>query len=453
MAMEMEESDDDQIVPWEVLRPRIAVAVKSEHLTVLHHHMMLARPKSRVDQMKCIYEGIGIHFRPYATYRNVAPIFQLKKSRFATLVKKPADWKPAATEHFKFPPEQEAGFVTEVLDRYSKGSPFTPSVFIRWVKESTGVDVTDGYIPSFLGRQLGQIQKGIASPLEAKRYTVEQEYVDAYVQDLFEFVQGIPTCLLFNAEESGIDEYVDAKRKHVLAPATADPSHLVYSVQRKPNHITLLPLINFSDGNFCQFIVTRRRTTDADVFTHGLRRNIDLRLEYSETGYMTTELFLLWAREIFFPSLVKVRAANNTGSAWAVLIVDGFRGHTNTELLAEMEANGVHLVLLPPHSSHALQPFDLTTFSGLKRLLRRYNAESDLGVQATLIHRIVHACQDSTTMHKNISAFERAGFLSDSSNPLPLTVINVPKLKEQIALLHAKYPDDESESDSSSSSS
>jgi hypothetical protein len=289
--------------------------------------------------------------------------------------------------------------------------------------------------------------------LEAKRYNVEQEYVDAYVHELLELAQNTPSCLLFNADECGIDDFVNAKKKHVLAPVGIKASQLAYSVPRKANHVTLFPLISFGQGSFCPLLITRRRTTDADVFSHGFRRNIDLRIEYSESGYVTSELFLLWAQEMFFPTLEKVRADNNTGSAWAILILDGFRGHTTTELLAEMFAHGVHVILLPPHSSHALQPLDLTTFAGLKRLLRRYAAEADLGVQATLIHRIVHVCQDSTTMHKNIGAFERAGFLVDSSSPLPRVQINVVQLKNQIAILHADYPDEDPESDSSSSSS
>jgi hypothetical protein len=451
--MELEESEDDQIAYWEDLRPRIVAAVQSEHLTVIHNHMMLARPQTRVEQMKCIYDGIRIHFPKYATYRNVAPIFQLKKSRFATLVTKPDDWKPAPTEHFKFLSEREEEFVSEVQKRYAAGSPFTPSTFILWIKERTRTDVSDGFVATFLKRHKDKIQRGLASPLEAKRYAVEQEFVDAYIHELLDLAANTPTCLFFNTDECGIDDYVDAKKKHILAPAGIEAVQLAYSVQRKANHVTLLPLISFGEGNFCPLLVTRRRTTDVDVFTHGLRSNIDLRVVYTETGYMTSALFLLWAREIFFPSLANVRAANSTGSAWAVLILDGFRGHTTTEVLAEMHANGVHVILLPPHSSHALQPLDLTTFAGLKRLLRRYAAEEDLGVQATMIHRIVHVCQDSTTMHKNIAAFERAGFLVDSSTPLPRVQINVAQLKNQIAILHADYPDEEPESDPSSSSS
>jgi hypothetical protein len=450
MAMEKEDEDEVPMIPWEAIRPRIVAAVHSEHVTVIHTHLQATQPKTEIQQMKRIYEAIQIHFPEYATIRNCAPIFLLKKSRFSTLLRKPDDWEPAPTTHFKFEPQKEMEFVTEVQRRYSQGSPFTPSTFIRWIHETTGVGVTDGFVSSFLDRHTAQIQKGIASPMDAKRYTVQQEYVDAYVHELLELAQNTPTCLLFNADESGIDDFVDAKRKHVLAPTSVPPTQLTYSVQRKANHITLLPLINFSDGSFCQFLVTRRRTTDDDVFTHGLRKNVDLRIEYSENGYMTISLFLLWAREVFFPALQKVREVNQTGAAWAVLILDGFRGHTTTEVLAEMYAHGVHVILLPPHSSHALQPLDLTTFAGLKRLLRSYCAEEALGVQAALIHRIVHVCQDSTTMHKNIAAFERGGFLSDSSSPLPRVKINVDQLRKQIALINARYPEDESGTDSSS---
>ncbi|EAQ86387.1 hypothetical protein CHGG_07640 [Chaetomium globosum CBS 148.51] len=55
-----------------------------------------------------------------------------------------------------------------------------------------------------------------------------------------------------------------------------------------------------------------------------------------------------------------------------LLVVDGHGSHESDEFMWECYANNVHLLFLPPHCSHVLQPLDLTVFSPLKNSHRRY---------------------------------------------------------------------------------
>ena len=54
-----------------------------------------------------------------------------------------------------------------------------------------------------------------------------------------------------------------------------------------------------------------------------------------------------------------------------LLILDGHRSHETTEFMWEYFQNNIHLLFLPPHTSHVLQPLDLSVFSPLKHAYRK----------------------------------------------------------------------------------
>ena len=74
---------------------------------------------------------------------------------------------------------------------------------------------------------------------------------------------------------------------------------------------------------------------------------------------MTGDTFLDWIQTIFLPSLPSERPV--------LLILDGHRSHIGYEVRRLAQANGVHLLKLPPHTTHLLQPLDVGVFNHLKR--------------------------------------------------------------------------------------
>lgn len=54
-----------------------------------------------------------------------------------------------------------------------------------------------------------------------------------------------------------------------------------------------------------------------------------------------------------------------------MLILDGHGSHISLEFLWACKQNKVHLLFLPAHSSHVLQPLDLSVFSVVKKFYRQ----------------------------------------------------------------------------------
>lgn len=79
------------------------------------------------------------------------------------------------------------------------------------------------------------------------------------------------------------------------------------------------------------------------------------------SGWVQTNLFTKWFRHF-------INKVKPTASSPALLILDGHSSHMrNIELIDLAGENHVHLLSIPPHSSHKIQPLDKTFMGPLKK--------------------------------------------------------------------------------------
>ena len=78
----------------------------------------------------------------------------------------------------------------------------------------------------------------------------------------------------------------------------------------------------------------------------------------SESGWIDSELFMVWIKKIFLKYAVPQRPV--------LLLIDGHKSHINIDVIDLCRSNNVILYCLPPHTTHALQPLDVAVFKPLK---------------------------------------------------------------------------------------
>jgi hypothetical protein len=86
---------------------------------------------------------------------------------------------------------------------------------------------------------------------------------------------------------------------------------------------------------------------------------------FSENGYNDSKINLEWLTRVFDPQTREI--ANGKPR---VLISDGFATHETLEVLEFCFANNIILCRLPSHTSHKLQPCDISVFGPLKTAYR-----------------------------------------------------------------------------------
>jgi hypothetical protein len=157
----------------------------------------------------------------------------------------------------------------------------------------------------------------------------------------------------------------------------------------------------------------------------------------SESGYIDSYISLQWLKLVFDPQ-IKERA----GQKPRVLICDGFGTHETLEILQFCFENNIILCRLPPHTSHKLQPCDVSVFGPLKVAYRDQVERLERGCVGTIgkehFTYLYSPARKQALTSRNIRArWAKAGLfpfnpekvLSDI--PKPLAELTAPKINEQ----------------------
>jgi hypothetical protein len=90
----------------------------------------------------------------------------------------------------------------------------------------------------------------------------------------------------------------------------------------------------------------------------------DWRFSTSNTGWTSDSHGYKWLTTVFAPS-----TQPEDPLAQRLLIMDGHSSHITANVIAFCMRNAVDMLILPPHTSHMLQPLDVGVFAPLKRTL------------------------------------------------------------------------------------
>jgi hypothetical protein len=86
------------------------------------------------------------------------------------------------------------------------------------------------------------------------------------------------------------------------------------------------------------------------------------RLDKSQNGWTTDEIGIKWLKNQFVPETEKRRKG-----AYRLLVLDGHGSHLTPQFDEICTQNNIIPICMPAHSSHLLQPLDVSVFAPLKR--------------------------------------------------------------------------------------
>lgn len=176
--------------------------------------------------------------------------------------------------------------------------------------------------------------------------------------------------LIFNMDET----MVSAKKKlKVLCPQ--DLSALTESTPKCP-HITACVTIG-ADGDVLKpmFILPNNKKNIKELGQFSGRAYF----ASSESGWINKYLFMYWGL-LFLAEISKYRLSlpDDLRNKRILLILDGHRSRANYFLANLFDSYGIDILILPGHTSHLLQPFDVSIASPLKSKYQERVAAYDL---------------------------------------------------------------------------
>ena len=100
---------------------------------------------------------------------------------------------------------------------------------------------------------------------------------------------------------------------------------------------------------------------------------------------METEHFSEWFEKIFVKHTKQL-------SGEKLLIYDGHVSHMSLDVINQEKNNNIHIICLPPHSTHLLQPLDVGVFKHVKTRWRQIVAEHNCENSFALIQKEIFRC-------------------------------------------------------------
>ena len=140
----------------------------------------------------------------------------------------------------------------------------------------------------------------------------------------------------------------------------------------------------------------------------------------SDSGWMEASIFLQWFEKMFLPSVRHL-----TSTAPVISFFDGHHSHMSIRLVELARSNNVHLVCLPPHTTHLLQPLDVGVFGPMKAAWRTILKQHQLqGCAATVtkqeFHILLAKLWDQSFLPQHLkSGFRRTGLCPLSRAAIP----------------------------------
>ncbi|XP_030767155.1 uncharacterized protein LOC115890931 [Sitophilus oryzae] len=211
-----------------------------------------------------------------------------------------------------------------------------------------------------------------------------------------------PARRIYNVDETGISRVYKPHR--VLVEKGRKQVGAITSGER--GQTTTVVRCMSAAGYFVppMFIFKRERMNVA------LEKNgpVDAIYRCSKSGWITEDLFLEWLKH--FAQYVNVSTVD-----LVLVILENHTTHSSLKSYKFCRENGIVLVSLPPHTSHRLQPLDVTFFSSLKTA---YSKECDLHMKTHHYSKIevtdiaelfAKAYNRITSKEKGLNGFKNTG--------------------------------------------
>jgi hypothetical protein len=91
----------------------------------------------------------------------------------------------------------------------------------------------------------------------------------------------------------------------------------------------------------------------------------------NESGWMTKQIFIYWLYTYFIPELNWLRELHKKIDAPALLLLDNHSSRIDLPIEDLLYQHNIHIIFIPAHSSHLLQPMDKSVNSVFKSTLAK----------------------------------------------------------------------------------
>jgi hypothetical protein len=187
----------------------------------------------------------------------------------------------------------------------------------------------------------------------------------------------------------------------------------VFKESSESHFITVLCTISAAGDVLPPGLISKRESDHPDSshcsFSSNVSRNT------SPKAFVTRDIFTNYLGQIVAPYIARVRESLDD-DAPCLILFDGHRAHLSEIVSAWAAQNHIILYLLPPHSTHLLQPLDQGFFRRLKIQYSLFMPIKGISKISSSLERIWMAIQASTVTRIVWNAWGHTGVICEIEN-------------------------------------
>ncbi|KAF2840864.1 DDE-domain-containing protein [Patellaria atrata CBS 101060] len=227
----------------------------------------------------------------------------------------------------------------------------------RWINDNLGV-LKSAYLAP-----IDVVRKSSESPIT---WSIFYNILNAKIQQY-----NIKSHNIYNMDEKGFQIGILGKERRYFSKAAWESGRLKHVIQDGSTAwITLVATI-CADGTYLPpALIYEAISRDIqDVWLQDYKpKEYNVSFASSPTGWTNNHLGMEWLINVFEPQTkAKARQARD----WRLLLVDGYGSHLTLPFVDYCIKHRIILANFPPHSTHKLQPLDVSLFSPLSTYYRQ----------------------------------------------------------------------------------
>lgn len=196
---------------------------------------------------------------------------------------------------------------------------------------------------------------------------LNSEVVSKYFQDLSNLVTELnlsdKPASVWNCDETGKQLSHDPVR----VIAKKGTKNVVGRISNDRTNVTIMACANVSGQKMPPMLVVKGKTRKCLDACNVSAAPPGTYWSFQEKAWMNDEIGELWFRQVFLPNCGEQRPQ--------LLVLDGHSSHESFGLLELAESQNIHIISLPPHTTHALQPLDKTVFGPFNKAYNKACSE------------------------------------------------------------------------------
>jgi hypothetical protein len=344
----------------------------------------------------------------YPSIRAAAAAFDVDRRTLTRRLRGGLTHTQAAQPSLLLSPEQERLLIQWILDLERAGHP--PShvqirEFVELICQASGTSTKVGinWVPRFLHRHL-ELKSKVGRKIESLR--IQNTSLET-LADWFELFRRIQTTYtvrpdnIWNMDETGIALGVCTNQIVVGSSTTK------FAYVRSPENrewVLIVEAVSATGSRIRPLVIFKGKTLQTTWFRPD---NVpDWLYTSSANGWTSNDIGIRWLQDIFLPETKPAQP-----DEYRILLVDGHDSHVSTKFMYECHQNKVQLAYLIPHSSHVLQPLDLSCFSAIKSRYRAQIADLARFEDSALVKKIRFIQYYDKARNEGLTSYYiRAGF-------------------------------------------